>query len=161
MRRAVLVGAGAGLASAVVLAGCGQAKPSTSSSSSPSTVSPSSTTTASPGALPTVGRYGDGVLGGPLSEPGYELDVTTSSASQVSGTITYHYQDGRTSSPETFTGTAASGRAMLTLGPNATTLTATYSAQTITLENCTTYLTQARASSQCTFMYGGALTGAM
>jgi len=122
----------------------------TSTSSTTSAQSPSSTSGVTPSTasqnLPAVGIYTDG----PASSPHYKLDLTTSSGSTLAGSITFVFQDGSTSSPTNFTGSASNGQATLTM-TSGTQFTATYAQSTIVLGSCTTYLQYAKTAGQCSF----------
>lgn len=149
------------LAATAIAAGttaCSSPRPSTSRS----TDAPGPTTTASPPPAPSTsttaggsappggmqtGNYADGAAG----VPHYVVDVTSSTSSSVAGSITFIYQDGRTADVGTFSGTAGGGRAMLTIAPQGTQASATYTSTTLVLENCTSYLQYAATAAQCTF----------
>jgi hypothetical protein len=140
------------------VAGCsGSAGPSSGAHNGPSTTpsppgseaSTSTSASAAPGALPSIGQYADG----PVSQPHYVLDLTSSSPSTLAGTISFVYQDGRTSTVLTFSGTPSSGNAQLTTAPGARVIDATYTAQSVDLESCTEYLQYAQSESSCTFTY--------
>lgn len=146
-------------AAGLALAACSSAKPSStptpSSSTAPApsvpTTGPTSSTTtgsAAPVDLPASGTYVDGM-------PDFPHDSVTLSAgpgSSVSGTVDDVYQDGRTSTDFSFSGTASSGVAQLTSeggGPGQ--FSATYKPGTITLTGCSSYLDV--PASWCTFTY--------
>lgn len=127
----------------------------TSTSSIPTTTSPSpATSTSSPtstsapsGPTVPVGGYTDATTG----VPHYLLTVTASSPSNFAGTVTFVYQDGKTSTVFTFDTTPASSAFPLHgTGPGSS-ATAAISGTTITLPNCQTYLTYARQPTSCTF----------
>jgi len=107
---------------------------------------PSSTTTASTGGLPPPGTYADG----PRGTPHYTLDLTTSSAAAIAGSVEFVFQDGRTQTVFTFTGTPGTGQAVLTTSSGKT-VSATYTTSSITLASCTAYLQYATDNGQCTF----------
>lgn len=126
---------------------------STSTAPAPTTTAGASTT-APPGDLPATGTYVDGSA----SFPHYVLDLTTSTPASVAGTLSFVFQDGRTSQVGTVTGTAGGGRAQLTISPPGTAASATYTTATLVLESCTGYLQYATNASQCTFTRAGAST---
>ena len=125
----------------------------------PSTTASSTTTTTTPGPASTnglrVGTYTDG----PAGFPHYVVDVTSSTGDSVAGSISFVYQDGRTASAGTFSGRASGGRATLTIDPQGTAATATYTSTTLVLDSCTTYLQHTASAAQCTFDLTGTSPG--
>ena len=122
-----------------------------STTTEPSSTTTGASTTAPPGDLPTTGTYVDGSA----SFPHYVLDLTTSTPASVGGTLSFVYQDGRTSQVGTVRGTAGGGRAQLTISPPGTAASATYTAGTVVFGSCTGYLSYASSADQCTFTRTG------
>jgi hypothetical protein len=157
-RRHPLLGRLVGTASVVLVAALGAACGNSGSSSSSTSTNPSTTMSTVPttapsssvpgGSLPATGTYADGAAG----TPHYTLDVTAASGSTISGSLAFVYQDGRTQTVWTFTGTAHDGNASLTTSPGGKTISATYTTSTIVLASCTAYLQYAQNDSQCTFV---------
>ncbi len=116
------------------------------------TTTSTTSTTAVASSLPIMGQYTDG----PTYQPHYVLDLTATTSSTLAGTISFVYQDGRTSTVLTFSGTASSGSAQLTTAPGARLVDVTYTTQSIDLESCTKYLEYATTPSSCTFTYSAA-----
>lgn len=140
-------------------AACGSSGPSshqssTTSSTTPTTSPATTTTTGAANGLLAVGQYTSGAQ----SQPHYVIDISESSASTLSGTITFVYQDGRTSTVLTFSGTPASGSAALTTAPGARVVNATYTSDSIVLESCTEYLQYATNATACSFSYTSSTT---
>lgn len=148
---ATAVTGGLALAAVVGAGGCsGSSQRSTSppggaTSITAATSAPSSST-APVGDLPSVGAYADGSPG----TPHYTLDLTTSSAISLAGSVNFLFQDGRTQTVFTFSGAPSAGHASLETSTGKT-VAATYTSGSITLASCTTYLQYATNDSECTF----------
>lgn len=135
------------------LAACGSGSPqSATSSSGPPTTAPSApgttTATSAPGSVPEAGTYSDGAN----DVPHYIFVLSVGPGSALNGTLSFAYQDGRTATQFTFTGTAGAGTAALTShggGPGS--MTAAWSAGSFVLDGCTTYLQYATSATACTF----------
>jgi hypothetical protein len=149
MRATAVTGA---LALTAVAGGCSGSSPRSISppggatSITTATSAPSSSTTSAAGSLPPAGVYTDG----PQGTPHYTVDLTSSSTTALSGSVTFTFQDGRTQTVFTFTGTPSAGKASLTTSTGKT-LSAAYTGTSILLESCTAYLQYAASDSQCTF----------
>ena len=122
-----------------------------STTTAPAPTTTGASTTAPAGDLPTTGTYVDGSA----SFPHYVLDLTTSTPASVDGTLSFVFQDGRTSQVGTVHGTAGGGRAQLTIAPQGTAAPATYTAGTVVFGSCTGYLSYATSADQCTFTRTG------
>lgn len=142
----------AGAAAACSSPGPSSHRSSSGSSTTQTTRAASATTTPPPNGVPAVGQYIDGAS----SQPHYVVDVSDSSASTLSGTVSFVYQDGRTSTVLTFSGTPQSGSAALTTAPGARVVDVTYTSDSIDLESCTEYLQYATNATACSFSYTGA-----
>jgi hypothetical protein len=142
---------------AALAAGCSSGTPnradgnvttSTSGTSASTTEASTSTSMATgTGGLPATGKYADG----PVGTPHYVLDLTESSGNTMAGSISFVFQDGRTQSEMSFSGTTSSGTATLSTSPGDRTITATYTSSSITLASCTGYLQYAQNDKECTF----------
>lgn len=132
------------------------------SAGSSSTSAPAGTTTTAPGGgILATGTY---VAGSP-GTPHYVVRVTSAAPDAVAGSVQFVYQDGRTVTVLTFTGTTAGPVA--TLRPTATTrignsgrqrtaslppsVTATLGRGSLVLQGCTGFLTFATTASDCAF----------
>lgn len=166
------VAAGAALALAVVLAGCGGAAhrgatnrsttsssaPTTTQSTSPPATAPATSSTAAQPAstLPGAGYYADG----PMSQPRYYIDLVSSTPATVSGTVGFQYQDGRTQSQFSFSGAPRAGQATFTTDGSPSTVQATYTSGAIDLPGCNSYLPYAGTSAgACSFSFQGTSLG--
>lgn len=136
---------------AAVAGGCSGG--STGSTPPPGGATSTTTATSAPmptvapvGNLPPVGTYADG----PQGTPHYTLVLTTSSATSLVGSVNFIFQDGRTETVFTFTGTPGAGHTSLTTSTGKT-VSASYTATSITLVSCNTYLQYAASDSECTF----------
>ena len=119
-----------------------------------STTSSNTTTTPSTGTsdLPVSGTYDNG----PTGTPHNYMVVSASTTGSVTGTVNFVYQDGRTTTEFSFTGTAIDGTAQLqSQGGGPGDFDATYTATTMTLQGCAAYLSFAN-SNQCLFTLSGA-----
>lgn len=133
----------------VLAGGCSGTSPSSpppGGATSTTTTSTPASTPSTVGNLPPVGTYADG----PQGTPHYTLDLTSSSAAALAGSVNYVFQDGRTQTVFTFTGTPSTDHASLTTSTGKT-VSATYTSSSITLASCTTYLQYTTNDSQCTF----------
>lgn len=127
-----------------------------------STTAPTGATTTGPGSgILVTGTY---VAGSP-GTPHYVVRVTSATPDAVAGSVQFDYQDGRTATVLTFTGTAAGPD--VTLRPTAVTrvgisgrqrttplppsITASLGRGTLVLEGCTGFLDFATTASDCTF----------
>ena len=128
---------------------------STGTSGPTTTASPpapgASTSTTAGGPASTSGLQAGTYTDGSAGMPHYVVDVTSSTGPSVAGSISFVYQDGRTASVGSFSGTAGAGRATLTLSPQGTQAAATYTSTTLVLDGCTGYLQYATGAAQCTF----------
>jgi hypothetical protein len=136
---------------AALAGGCSGSPPSSTrppGGTTSTTAATSVPTSAGPpvGNLPPVGTYTDG----PQGTPHYTLVLTTSSATSLAGSVNFIFQDGRTQTVFTFSGTPSTGNASLTTSSGKT-VSATYTSSSITLASCTTYLQYAANDSECTF----------
>jgi hypothetical protein len=124
---------------------------STSTSTGPGTAvgSQGATTGGAPGGGIAPGSYEDGAPG----TPHYALDVGAGPGGEVTITISFVYQDGRTQPTMTLTGLASGGTA--TMSGAGTMVHATYGAGTIVLDGCTAFLADAHSSADCTFAPAG------
>lgn len=106
------------------------------------------TTTAAPGSTPLpVGQYFNAPSGGPR----YDLSVTSARGDQVSGQLSFIYQDGRTSPVFSFQGTVAANEPFLLHTSPAMTAYAVVSKGTVSLVDCNNYLQYASSSAACLF----------
>lgn len=87
-------------------------------------------------------------------QPHYVV-MLSRSRTAVSGTVTYLYQDGRTSTSVRYTGQlSGDGRLTITLG-NGQAMTGTYQFNQFTLSNCGQFLPDATQLGACHFAYNG------
>jgi len=151
----------AGLSAACTSAPQSSTHSDTGTSTTPSTSSvpagSTTTVTTAPAesGFPATGVYYDG----PVGEPHYVLDLTSSSSSAFDGSIIFAFEDGTTTSPMRFTGTASGGQATLTMASGGGPVTATYAQDSIMLASCTTYLQYARTASLCSFTLASGAPG--
>jgi len=152
--------AGAG---ALLLAACGTGTGRTGSPTteapSPGTTqpgalpsaNPSATTTTPPAGgtdLPASGTY----VNGPAGDPHSYVVLSTSGTASISGTANFVYQDGRETTEFSFSGTAGGGTAQLqSQGGGPGNFSATYTATTMTLQGCSSYLLFISSAGQCLF----------
>lgn len=122
--------------------GAGAPPPSTST-----TPSAASTTSSAGAVQPASGTYADGVTG----TPHYVIDITTTSAGNVTGSLKFIFQDGTTTQVFTFTGTAQSGSITLTASGQYGKEHATYTPGMVALTGCTSYLQYVRSNQDCSF----------
>jgi hypothetical protein len=137
----------AALSAACSTSGSSSASTATTTSSSMPVSPTTAPSTTAGGVVPATGVYADGATG----TPHYLLDVTAVSGSTMSGTLEFVFQDGRTQTVWTFTGTVHDGSATLTTSPGGKTISLTYTTSSIVLASCTAYLQYAQSDSQCTF----------
>ena len=152
--------AGAG---ALFLSACGTGAGRTGSSfteaPSPSTTQPGAVTTANPSGttttlpaggtdLPASGTY----VNGPAGDPHSYIVLSVSGTASVAGTANFVYQDGRETTEFSFSGTAGGGTAQLqSQGGGPGDFGATYTATTMTLQGCSSYLLFISSAGQCLF----------
>jgi hypothetical protein len=99
----------------------------------------------------TGGLYTDA----PDGTPHYVLSLTTSAGNDVSGSVSFLYQDGRIATVGPYSGTlSGSGKVALTLGDGKV-LDGSYTARRLNLAGCAAALPLATAADDCTFTYHG------
>ncbi len=127
--------------------------PRTTTTSTTSTVPPPPVTAVPVGPTSTgptvpVGSYANGST----SVPHYVLVVTTSTSSQFDGSVSFVYQDGRTSEVFSFAATPTTSAFPLRASNPTVHATADISGSTVTLPGCQAYLTY--SGGNCTFSSG-------
>src|SRR4051794_29377471 len=95
------------------------------------------------------GTYADGAQG----VPHYFLTVVYSQPTSVSGLVGFVFQDGKTSTVFTFTGTLRAGSGTLSTQGGPATISVTYGATSIEFAQCMTYLQYAQSNTACNFTY--------
>jgi hypothetical protein len=129
----------------------------------------SSTPLTSKAPAPSAGTYVDGGQG----TPHYFVSLTFDAGNQVHGSVGFIYQDGQTGAAFTVTGTIRTG--VMTLYPSnvqpprqgmtaladhvPTVIMAPSQVNSLTLGDCTSYLTFATSLADCTFTHASGLNG--
>jgi hypothetical protein len=159
MRKQAAVWAVAIVAGALTLAACGSSSPS---STTTTTASTGSTTAIAPAAALATGTYAPT---GSSGTPHYAVEISKADGTAFSGTMSFVYQDGKTSRVFDFSGTVSGQSATATAtneasagatpkivsAPVPSPLAITVGSDTLTFEGCQSYLPQAPSASACTF----------